>query len=206
MTDKFKIIPLDYAALVLTILAFIFHNVGCFAAPWWINENAFGTSQFGIVSFTICEAFCMDRSVLDIDGGREWVFAVRVFEVFGEICLIVSLILVILTLIVRRRPIVTALIYFHAAAAVFIIIGVLMFLGFQSTLNKDLNGEDSLNYTFALCLVGGLFCTAASVVSGVALKKHLLNPIWDDDDDDDDYNADLCDVEDVEGNIDEKNG
>lgn len=70
MVGKFKIIPLDIVALALTILAFIFHNVGFFAGAWWKNENKVGTSEYGMMTLKICEVSCVDRSVLDIDGGR----------------------------------------------------------------------------------------------------------------------------------------
>lgn len=70
MAGKFKLISLDIVALVLTVLAFICHNVGFFIGPWWKNENIVGTSIYGMVQFRICEVSCMDRSVLDIDGGR----------------------------------------------------------------------------------------------------------------------------------------
>ncbi|XP_045176960.1 uncharacterized protein LOC123537342 [Mercenaria mercenaria] len=182
MVGKFKIIPLDIVALVLTALAFVFHNVGFFVGAWWKNENEVGTSEYGMMGLRICKVSCVDRSVLDIDGGKEWIFAVRVFEVFGEIFVWLALILAILTVTIRRRPIHTALIYIHGAAAVFITVGVFIFLGFQSKLNEGLDGDGSIMYPFALCLIGGITCMAASVISGFGLKKHLLE--WDDDDDD----------------------
>lgn len=181
MVGKFKIITLDIVAIVLTALAFILHNVGFFVGAWWKNENDVGTSEYGMMTLRLCQVSCVDRSVLDIDGGREWIFAVRVFEVFGAIFVWLALILAILTVTVRRRPINTALIYIHGAAAVFIAVGVFVFLGFQSQLNKNLDGEGSVEYPFALCLLGGIFCIVASIISGFGLKKHLLE--WDDDDD-----------------------
>ncbi|XP_060551525.1 uncharacterized protein LOC132713081 [Ruditapes philippinarum] len=182
MVNKFKVITLDIVSVVLTIVAFIFQNVGFFAGAWWKNENEVGTSEYGMTELRICQIWCVDRSVLDIDGGREWIFAVRVFEVFGEIFVWLALVLAILTVTVRRRPIHTALIYIHGAAAVFIAVGVFIFLGFQSKLNEGLDGTGSVKYPFSLSLLGGITCMVTSVISGFGLKKHLLE--WDDDDDD----------------------
>lgn len=88
----------------------------------------------------------------------------------------------------RKNRLIQFIILFNFTyiTAAFILIGVLMFVGCQSSLNNNLEGDGSLGFMFVLCLLGGLVCVAASVVSGWALKKHLLNPIWDDDDDDDD--------------------
>ena len=46
----------------------------------------------------------------------EWIFAARVFEVFGIFFLLIALLLAVLMLIVRRRTIHTALTYIHGAA------------------------------------------------------------------------------------------
>ena len=51
----------------------------------------------------------------------EWIFAVRVFEVFGIIFLLIALILAILMVTLRRKAIHTALTYIHGAACEYFI-------------------------------------------------------------------------------------
>lgn len=183
MVLTFKVIPLDVVSFVLTVFAVIFHNVGFFIGAWWQNENVVGTSVYGMMELTLCDVACVDRSVLDIDGGREWIFAVRVFEVFGEIFVVIALLLAVLTLTIRKRPIYTALIYIHGAAALFIIVGVFIFLGLNAGLGRNLEGQSKLRYPFGLCLLAGILCICSSVVSGFSLKKHLLE--WDDEEEED---------------------
>lgn len=65
-------------------------------------------------------------------------------------------------------------------SALFILVGVFIFLGCSSSLNKNLKGDGSVQYPFGLCILAGLICVAASVVSGYGLKTHLLH--WDDED------------------------
>jgi len=75
--------------------------------------------------------------------------------------------------------------YFNSilfVAALFILLGVFIFLGFNKTLNQNLDGEGSVRYPFSLCILGGILCVATSVVSAIALRKHLLT--FSDDDDD----------------------
>lgn len=43
-----------------------------------------------------------------------------------------------------------------------------------------MKGDGSVQYPFGLCILAGLICVAASVVSGYGLKTHLLH--WDDED------------------------
>lgn len=177
--ERFKLIVLDWISLVLTIVAAAFHFAGFFIKEWWINTNDVGTSHVGMMSLTVCEITCVNKSVLDIEEGNEWIFAVRVFEVFGIIFLLIALILAVLMITLRRKAIHTALTYIHGVACVFIMIGVFIFLGFHSKLDVVLESEGSLRAPFGMCLVAGLVAIAAAVVTGVALGKHLLE--WDDD-------------------------
>lgn len=80
MAEKFKTIPLDIVAVVLTVLAFILHNVGFFGGAWWTNENQVGTSHFGMISFRICVVTCINRDILDIDGDRGNLFYVTFYS------------------------------------------------------------------------------------------------------------------------------
>lgn len=66
-------------------------------------------------------------------------------------------------------------------SALFILVGVFIFLGFSSKLNTNLDGEGSVQYPFGLCILAGLVCIATAIVSGYGLKTHLMQ--WDDDDD-----------------------
>lgn len=70
MAGRFKIIPLDYVSLVLTVLALIFHNIGFFVGAWWKHEGSVGTSRFGMLSLRLCHFTCVDRDVLVVEGGR----------------------------------------------------------------------------------------------------------------------------------------
>lgn len=182
MAEKFKLIIWDWFSLVLTVVALVLHFAGFFIKQWWVNSNAVGTSHVGMMSMRICEIACVNKTVLDIEAGREWIFAVRVFEVFGIIFLLIGLLLAILMVTIRRRAIHTALTYVHGAAGVFILVGVFIFLGFHSKMDVKLESEGSLRAPFGLCLVAGLVAIGAAVVTGVALGKHLLE--WDDDEDD----------------------
>lgn len=85
MVGKFKVITLDIVSLVLTILAFIFQNVGFFAGAWWKNENEVGTSKYGMTEMTICQVSCVKRSVLDIDGGRGNILFIKNMDLFYDI-------------------------------------------------------------------------------------------------------------------------
>ena len=77
-----------------------------------------------------------------------------------------------------------SLICFIYFSGFFILIGVFVFLGFYSTLDKTLEADGSLGFPFAMCLLAGLVAIAAAVITGFALGKHLLE--WEEDDDDED--------------------
>lgn len=181
MAEKFKLIILDWISLLLTVLAVVLQVAGFSIKEWWVNSNDVGTSHVGMWSLKMCEVTCVDKGVLDLEEGNEWIFTVRLFEVFGLIFLLIAGLLAILMVTLRRKAIHTALTYVHGAAAVFIILGVLIFLGFHSKLDEKLESDGSLRAPFGMCLVAGLVSIAAAIVTGVALGKHLLE--WDDDDD-----------------------
>lgn len=181
MVLKFRVIPLDAVSLVLTIVATSCQFGGLFVGPWWENVNKVGRSLCGMLQLRICKVTCVERSVLNIDGDREWVFLVRIFEVFGGIFVAVALVLAVLTIVVRKRPILTAIIYMHGAAALFILVGVFSFLGLNHTLKEGMEGESTLLYPFWLCVVAGVICIVTSVVCGFSLKKHLLESVDDEE-------------------------
>ena len=68
--ERFKLIVLDWISLVLTIVAMGFHFAGFFIKEWWINTNDVGTSHVGMMSLTVCEITCVNKSVLDIEEGN----------------------------------------------------------------------------------------------------------------------------------------
>lgn len=70
MAGRFKLIPLDFVSLVLTIIALIFHNVGFFVGAWWKHEGSVGKSEFGMLTLRTCELSCVDRDVLVLEGGK----------------------------------------------------------------------------------------------------------------------------------------
>ena len=68
--ERFKLIVLDWISLVLTVVAAGFHFAGFFIKEWWINTNDVGTSHVGMMSLTVCEITCVNKSVLDIEEGN----------------------------------------------------------------------------------------------------------------------------------------
>lgn len=179
MAERFKLIIWDWISLVLTIISVVLQLAAFFIKEWWVNSNDVGTSHVGMMSFRICEIMCVNKTVLDLEEGKEWIFAVRVFEVFGIIFLVIAIILAILMVTLRRRAVHTALTYIHGAAGVFILLGFFIFAGFHSSMDEKLESEGSLRAPFGMCLVAGLVAIAAAIVTGFALGKHLLE--WDDD-------------------------
>ncbi|KAH3885257.1 hypothetical protein DPMN_009250 [Dreissena polymorpha] len=113
---RFKNIPLDYVTLGLSLLALIFDIVGLFAGPWWTHTGRVGQSLFGITSHRVCQFSCVDKTVLVIEGGKEFILTVRGFEVLGLIFMLIGTILTVLAVILRTRPIHTAIVYIHGAA------------------------------------------------------------------------------------------
>lgn len=180
MPGTFKNTTLDFVSLGLTILAFIFQNIGFCGGPWWIHNGNAGKSSYSMTGLTICEMSCMDKGVLDIKSGWEWMVSVILFEVFGECCVALALIMAVLAVTLRLRVIHTGVIYIHGIAAVFILLGVFIFFGFYATLDKLFEGEESgfSQFPCYMCLIAALFCISSSCASGLALKKHLLE--WDD--------------------------
>lgn len=182
MAEKFKLIKLDIVSVLLTFLALICQCAGFFAPGWWTGKNNIGHNIIGMTSAVFCEVTCVYRNVLDIQGTKEWIFAVRLFESFGILFVFVATILAVVMIVLRKRILYTSLVYIHGAAAVFILIGVFIFLGFQSTLDKNLGTDGSLGFPFGLCLMAAMVCIVTSVVTGWGLHKHLLE--WSDEDDD----------------------
>ena len=91
--ERFKLSILDWVSLVLTVVAAGLHFAGFFIKEWWINTNDVGTSHVGMMSLTVCEITCVNKSVLDIEEGngrsvfyicnidREWSHALLVLKV-----------------------------------------------------------------------------------------------------------------------------
>ncbi|XP_052800124.1 uncharacterized protein LOC128231392 [Mya arenaria] len=182
MAGKFKNIALDYVTLGLTVLALILQGVAFGDGPWWIHDGKVGRSYFSMTGLQTCQFSCVSKTVLVIEGGLEWILSVRVSEVFGLVFILLALVMAVLAITIRTRPIHTAVVYLHGAAALFILLGLLIFLGCQKQLNADLEGSGSIQYPFVIGFLACAVCAITSVVAGVALRRHLLTFTDDDDD------------------------
>ncbi|KAK3603185.1 hypothetical protein CHS0354_036107 [Potamilus streckersoni] len=173
MATGFRLIALDIAVLVLTILGCLIQFLAFFYPKWWQEGN----SYVGMLMESRCDSeICVDKNALKMEGGQEWLFVSRLFEAFGVVFGLAGLMFAILLVSLKKKIFHTLLIYIHGAAALFIFLGDFIFLGCHKSLGVE-QKKGSLNFPVGLCIVAGILCVAAAVVTGIALVKHLLT--WD---------------------------
>ncbi|KAK3101890.1 hypothetical protein FSP39_007083 [Pinctada imbricata] len=118
------------------------------------------------------EIQCTPKTAIDIEGGSEWLFITRIFEVFGCMLVLLALLLHVIYLPVRADNARTPAIYILGAAGLFILAGSFVFIAMNGNLAVPTRqSEQSLGFPVGLCILAGIVAIAASVLTAVATAK-----------------------------------
>ncbi|XP_061175319.1 uncharacterized protein LOC133184311 [Saccostrea echinata] len=177
----------DYIALVLVIFAFLLQVAGYFIPTWWSynDPSARHTIVVSMLGSVENEAEVeRTKTVIEIEGGREWLFISRAFGAFGILLNFLSFIFHLLYMCIRYDCNRSASIYLLGASSLFILGGAIVFVALYKELATNLKPDlQTLGFPWGICILAGIVTIAASIVTAVATVKKANQ--WDFEDDDD---------------------
>nr|XP_022293827.1 uncharacterized protein LOC111104267 [Crassostrea virginica] len=177
----------DYVALVIVIFAFILQVAGYFLPTWW-SYNDPAAKHTVVVSMIGSNENDPQgekiKTVIEIEGGMEWLFISRTFGAFGILLNSLSLIFHLLYMCLRYDCNRSASIYLMGASSLFILGGAIVFVSLHKELATNLKPDlQTLGFPWVICVLAGIVTIAASIVTAVATIKKANQ--WDFEDDDD---------------------
>lgn len=184
----------DYVALAVVVFAFSLQVLGYFLPTWWSYDDpaARHTVVVSMLGSSENENGAENiKTVIEIEGGREWLFISRAFGAFGILLNFLSLIFHLLYMCIRYDCNRSASIYLLGASSLFILGGSIVFVALHKELATNLKPDlQSLEFPWIICILAGIVTIAASIVTAVATIKKANQ--WDFEDDDD---IDFSDVQ-----------
>ncbi|XP_062578029.1 uncharacterized protein LOC134262291 [Saccostrea cucullata] len=185
--ERKRLKPWDYIALVIVIFAFLLQVAGYFIPTWWSynDPSARHTIVVSMLGSVENEADVeRTKTVIEIEGGREWLFISRAFGAFGILLNFLSLIFHLLYMCIRYDCNRSASIYLLGASSLFILGGAIVFVALHKELTTNLKPDlQTLGFPWGICILAGIVTIAASIVTAVATIKKANQ--WDFEDEDD---------------------